>query len=135
MESKKIADLEKVELLEKEDLILVETRNGTRTIKKEALLESIVSDCGIFHNSIYRGWYLGTSHNTENYSLISDGTFKYMHIGDYWAIGGLNYRFRHLTTTLTVVIRTAPLTMWLSYLTPVYTPMQWTITTWLPVGM
>lgn len=55
MESKKIADLEKVELLEKEDLILVETRNGTRTIKKEALLESIVSDCGIFHNSIYRG--------------------------------------------------------------------------------
>lgn len=44
------------------------------------------------HNSIYRGKYLGTSVTTEQYAKISEGTFDDLYIGDYWTIGGVNYR-------------------------------------------
>lgn len=44
------------------------------------------------HNSIYRGNYLGTSVTTEQYAAISAGTFDDLYIGDYWTIGGVNYR-------------------------------------------
>lgn len=44
------------------------------------------------HNSIYRGKYLGAEVTAEQYTHISDGTFKDMYIGDYWTIGGVNYR-------------------------------------------
>ena len=44
------------------------------------------------HNAIYRGNYLGTSVTTEQYTAISAGTFDDLYIGDYWTIGGVNYR-------------------------------------------
>lgn len=44
------------------------------------------------HNAIYRGNYLGTSVTTEQYAAISAGTFDDLYIGDYWTIGGVNYR-------------------------------------------
>lgn len=44
------------------------------------------------HNAIYRGKSLGTSVTTAQYSAISAGTFDDMYIGDYWTIGGVNYR-------------------------------------------
>lgn len=44
------------------------------------------------HNSIYRGKFLGTSVTTKQYSAISSGTFDDLYIGDYWTIGGTNYR-------------------------------------------
>ena len=44
------------------------------------------------HNSIYRGKFLGTSVTTIQYSAISSGTFDDLYIGDYWTIGGVNYR-------------------------------------------
>ena len=44
------------------------------------------------HNSIYRGKFLGTSVTTAQYSAISSGTFDDLYIGDYWTIGGVNYR-------------------------------------------
>lgn len=44
------------------------------------------------HNSIYRGKFLGTSVTTVQYSAISSGTFDDLYIGDYWIIGGVNYR-------------------------------------------
>ena len=44
------------------------------------------------HNSIYRGKFLGTSVTTTQYSAISSGTFDDLYIGDYWIIGGVNYR-------------------------------------------
>lgn len=44
------------------------------------------------HNAIYRGKSLGSSVTTVQYSAISAGTFDDMYIGDYWTIGGVNYR-------------------------------------------
>ena len=45
-----------------------------------------------FHNSVYRGKYLGTSVTAEQYAQISAGTFDDLFIGDYWTINGVNWR-------------------------------------------
>ena len=44
------------------------------------------------HNSIYRGKYLGATLTTTQQTTISSGTFEDLYIGDYWTIGGVNYR-------------------------------------------
>lgn len=44
------------------------------------------------HNAIYRGKNLGTSVTTAQYAAIAAGTFEDMYIGDYWVIGGVNWR-------------------------------------------
>ena len=44
------------------------------------------------HNSIYRGKFLGNSVTGEQYAAIQSGTFDDLYIGDYWTIGGVNYR-------------------------------------------
>ena len=43
-------------------------------------------------NSIYRGKYLGSSVTAAQYTTILDGTFEDLYVGDYWTIGGVNYR-------------------------------------------
>ena len=45
-----------------------------------------------FHNSIYRGKYLGSSVTAAQYAAIGAGTFDDLFIGDYWSIGGVNWR-------------------------------------------
>lgn len=47
---------------------------------------------GIAHNTIYRGKNLGSAVTAEQYAAISAGTFDDLYIGDYWTIGGVNYR-------------------------------------------
>ena len=44
------------------------------------------------HNSIYRGKNLGTSVTYKQWTAINAGTFNDLYIGDYWTIGGVNYR-------------------------------------------
>lgn len=44
-----------------------------------------------FHNSIYRGKFLGNQVTPEQYARIADGTFEDMYIGDYWTINGTTY--------------------------------------------
>lgn len=44
------------------------------------------------HNAIYRGKSLGNTVTTAQYSAIKAGTFDDLYIGDYWTIGGVNYR-------------------------------------------
>ena len=44
------------------------------------------------HNAIYRGKYLGTSVTAAQYAAIAAGTFDDLYIGDYWTIGGANWR-------------------------------------------
>lgn len=44
------------------------------------------------HNSIYRGKYLGNVVTAAQYLAISTGTFDDLYVGDYWTIGGINYR-------------------------------------------
>lgn len=44
------------------------------------------------HNAIYRGKYLGNTVTAAQYAAIKAGTFDDLYIGDYWTIGGVNYR-------------------------------------------
>ena len=44
------------------------------------------------HNAIYRGKSLGSTVTTAQYAAIKAGTFDDLYIGDYWTIGGINYR-------------------------------------------
>ncbi len=44
------------------------------------------------HNAIFRGKSLGSSLTSAQASAISAGTFDDLYIGDYWTIGGVNYR-------------------------------------------
>ena len=55
-------------------------------------LSSPVSLNGVAHNTIYRGKNLGSAVTAEQYAAISAGTFDDLYIGDYWTIGGVNYR-------------------------------------------
>lgn len=44
------------------------------------------------HNAIYRGENLGTSVTAAQWAAIANGTFADLYIGDYWVIGGVNWR-------------------------------------------
>ena len=44
------------------------------------------------HNAVYRGKHLGASATAAQYAAMSAGTFDDLYIGDYWTIGGVNYR-------------------------------------------
>ena len=44
------------------------------------------------HNAVYRGKYLGAAVTDEQWAAINAGTFEDLYIGDYWTIGGVNYR-------------------------------------------
>lgn len=64
-------------------------------------LDGIRQDNAGFHNSIYRGKFLGTSITAEQYAQISAGTFDDMFIGDYWTI---STTFGSTTTNVDYVI-------------------------------
>ena len=53
---------------------------------------SLFTDNADAKNSIYRGKYLGNTVTAEQYTAISSGTFTDLYIGDYWTIGGVNWR-------------------------------------------
>lgn len=44
------------------------------------------------HNSIYRGQSLGSSVTQAQWNAIQAGTFDDLYVGDYWTIGGVNWR-------------------------------------------
>lgn len=47
-------------------------------------------------NAVFRGKCLGDSLTPEQAAAIKAGTFHDMFVGDYWTIGGVNYRIAHL---------------------------------------
>ena len=62
-------------------------------------LEELQSICAVInydnagaHNAIYRGKFLGNALTAEQSANIRNGSFKDLYIGDYWTIGGVNYR-------------------------------------------
>lgn len=73
--------------------------NSLNTSSKLVLdaINELNSKSGIFnnsgsHNSIYRGQSLGSSVTQAQWNAISAGTFDDLYIGDYWTIGGVNWR-------------------------------------------
>lgn len=55
-------------------------------------LSPMVYDNSGAHNAIYRGKYLGSSVTETQWDAISAGTFDGLYVGDYWTIGGVNWR-------------------------------------------
>lgn len=76
------------------DILIKDGTNGTKGIlfsdAASALLESVLSP--MMHRNVYRGKYLGTSVTDAQKAAIQNGTFKDLYIGDYWTIGGKNWR-------------------------------------------
>lgn len=58
----------------------------------EVLFEMVAGSGAGAHNAIYRGKNLGSTPTAAQYAAIKAGTFDDMYIGDYWSIGGINYR-------------------------------------------
>ena len=56
-----------------------------------AALNSLLATAEM-HGNIFRGKYLGNAVTAEQYAAITAGTFDDLYIGDYWTIGGVNYR-------------------------------------------
>ena len=55
------------------------------------------ADAG-FHNSIFRGKYLGDQLTAEQSAQITAGTFDDLFVGDYWTINGVNWRIADFDT-------------------------------------
>ena len=55
------------------------------------LVPLLINNAGA-HNATYRGKNLGTSVTAEQWAAIANGTFADLYIGDYWVIGGVNWR-------------------------------------------
>ena len=55
-------------------------------------LSTLGNDNAGFHNSLYRGKYLGNTVTAAQYAQISAGTFDDLFIGDYWTINSVNWR-------------------------------------------
>lgn len=46
----------------------------------------------VSHRNTYRGENLGTVYTEEQKEMVSSGTFDDLYVGDYWTIGGINWR-------------------------------------------
>lgn len=79
-----ISDVDEIETL-------AETNKTNIAALTDNLAPLIFNSAGA-HNAIYRGKALGSSVTSEQYAAIAAGTFDDLYIGDYWTIGGVNYR-------------------------------------------
>ena len=106
VQTKKFGDLGTILTAGDDSLLLIHDGTGVKTIstanfKKDlkeymegvnTILEQLTYDNAGAHNSIYRGKNLGTTVTEEQWEAISRGTFTDLYIGDYWVIGGVNWR-------------------------------------------
>lgn len=80
------------------DVTLIDGTNGTRKVQGSALPYAVNDLAGndgsnhAIHRKIFRGKNLGSSVTTNQLAAIQNGTFKDLWLGDYWQIGGVNYR-------------------------------------------
>lgn len=106
VQTKKFGDLGTILTAGDDSLLLIHDGTGVKTIstanfKKDlkeymegvnTILEQLTYDNAGAHNSIYRGKNLGTTVTEEQWEAIFSGTFTDLYIGDYWVIGGVNWR-------------------------------------------
>jgi hypothetical protein len=76
---------------------IVETGAGGKRVLQPDVLNLILPNNAAAHNSVYRGRFLGTSVSAAAYVAIQNGTFDPedtggLFPGDYWTIGGVNWR-------------------------------------------
>ena len=68
------------------------TNNPYLGTSRDDLLRIMTAPNAGAHNAIYRGKSLGSTVTTAQYAAIKAGTFDDLYIGDYWTIGGVNWR-------------------------------------------
>ena len=103
IETKKVTEL--TEFTTPTDSCLIPIHDGTGLKKitfanfrakavegTEAKIAPLLFNNAGAHNAIYRGKSLGSTVTTAQYAAIKAGTFDDLYIGDYWTIGGVNYR-------------------------------------------
>lgn len=56
------------------------------------VLGNIIENNAGAHNAVYRGKNLGSAVTAAQWAAIQSGTFEDLFIGDYWEIGGVNWR-------------------------------------------
>lgn len=89
----KITDYNAEKRLTANDVLLIDGSGGTRKIAApDAAVEMAGLVSAVFHRSVYRGKNLGTSVTAAQKTAISSGTFDDLYVGDYWVIGGVNWR-------------------------------------------
>lgn len=78
---------------------LVKPDGTTLSVESDGTLKVIGGGGGLSvennagaHNAIYRGKYLGNTYTAAQQAAVAAGTFDDLFIGDYWTIGGVNYR-------------------------------------------
>lgn len=70
---------------------LVLNRDG---LKYNGITLPIANNAG-FHNSIFRGKYLGSSFTSVQKAAIANSTFDDLFVGDYWHINNIHWRIAH----------------------------------------
>ena len=90
IETKRFSDLTTVDSVTNDYKVLIHDGTGVKT-SPIGLLHGSADGAGA-HNSVYRGKNLGETVTDEQWAAIADGSFRDMYIGDYWTIGGVNYR-------------------------------------------
>ncbi len=90
----KITDYEKVKTLGSNDIFLLDGDNGTKTILASDALFAILDAFAPveMRRNVFRGKNLGSVVTAEQKTNIQNGTFKGFFLGDYWTIGGYNWR-------------------------------------------
>lgn len=103
IETKKVTELTAFTTPTDSCLILIHDGTGLKKITfanfrakavegTEAKIAPLLFNNAGAHNAIYRGKSLGSTVTTAQYAAIKAGTFDDLYIGDYWTIGGVNYR-------------------------------------------
>lgn len=74
--------------------LLVGTTDGNVAIAAEDALFAVLDAFAApeVHSRVFRGKNLGTFFTEEQKANIQNGTFKGLFLGDYWVIGGVNWR-------------------------------------------
>lgn len=89
----KITDYSEATRLDDGDIFLKDGKSGTKKIKAPNLAYDLAgSISAINHRNTYRGKNLGSSVSATQLATIQAGKFDDIFIGDYWTIGGVNYR-------------------------------------------
>lgn len=75
------------------DAFIIDGDDGTKHIlTPDAAISLIGSISSEVHSRIFRGKNLGTSVTAAQKAAIKDGSFDDLFLGDYWVIGGVNWR-------------------------------------------
>lgn len=75
------------------DAFIIDGDDGTKHIlTPDAAMSLIGSISPEVHSRIFRGKNLGTSVTADQKTAIKDGSFDDLFLGDYWVIGGVDWR-------------------------------------------